>query len=289
MHKIKLLFLFLVLGLVSMTADKPAYFIFNGKGQHKDYNDILKDALKSDIVFFGEQHNNPICHWLQLELTTDLFRLKGPDVMLGAEMFESDNQLILNEYINNKIKPKNFEAEAKLWPNYNTDYKPLVEFARTNGCPFIATNIPRRYAAMVNKGGFAILDSLPLEAKSLIAPLPVLFDPELKSYKEMLTMELGPGVENNINVVQAQAIKDATMAHFILKNYTKGKLFLHFNGTFHTEHYEGIVWYLKNAQPDLKILTIATLEQDTITVMDEKSKGLADYLLVVPSNMTKTR
>lgn len=35
--------------------------------------------------------------------------------MLGAEMFESDNQLIFDEYMQQKISYDRFEAEARLW------------------------------------------------------------------------------------------------------------------------------------------------------------------------------
>ena len=52
-----------------------------------------------------------------------------------------------------QIKEANFREEAKLWPNYNTDYAPILEFAKKNELDFIATNIPRRYASMVARNG----------------------------------------------------------------------------------------------------------------------------------------
>ncbi|TAF00991.1 MAG: hypothetical protein EAZ80_03290, partial [Runella slithyformis] len=67
----------------------------------------------------GEYHNNPICHWLQLKLTKDLFKQKGENLVLAAEMFETDNQLVLNEYLSGFIKETNFEKEAKLWSNFS--------------------------------------------------------------------------------------------------------------------------------------------------------------------------
>jgi len=106
---------------------------------------MLKEAADADIVLFGELHDNPISHWLQLELTKDLYDLKKDKLVLGAEMFESDNQVILDEYLSGKILQSSFESEARLWSNYKTDYKPLVEFARINKLKFVASNIPRRY------------------------------------------------------------------------------------------------------------------------------------------------
>jgi uncharacterized iron-regulated protein len=271
-----------------MKGDKQAYKIFDADGKSVKYKNLLKDAIEADVVFFGELHNNPISHWLQLELTKDVFAGKQSNLVLGAEMFESDNQLILDEYLSGQIKTKNFEDEARLWNNYKTDYKPLVEFAKEKNLPFIATNIPRRYASLVNKKGFEGLDSLSNEAKKWIAPLPVNYDPEVNCYKSMIEMMGGMGGHVTENIPKAQAIKDATMAHFILENRSEGKTFLHYNGSYHSDDFEGIVWWIKQAKPDLNILTITTVEQDTISALSEESFGVADYIIAVPSDMTKT-
>jgi len=285
----KILLIILSVTLISMKGDKEAYQYFNVKGGQAKYKALLKDAVQADVVFFGELHNNPISHWMQLELTKDLYDEKGDQLVLGAEMFESDNQLLLDEYLGGTIKQGSFEKEARLWNNYKTDYKPLVEFARDNNLPFIATNIPRRYASIVHSSGFEGLDELSDEAKALFAPLPVAYDPELKGYKAMIEMMAGMGSGHaNENLPKAQAIKDATMAHFILENWKTGQLFIHYNGTYHSNDFEGIVWYLKAAKPLLKILTIASVEQDTISPLKEENVGIADYILCVPTDMTKT-
>jgi uncharacterized iron-regulated protein len=283
-------FLMLVVLLASMKGDKPAYIIYNAEGKQEKFNDLLDDALTADIVLFGEQHNNPVSHWLQLELTKEMFAKKKNNLLLGAEMFERDNQLIVDEYLSDVVASKNFEQEAKLWNNYKTDYKPLVEFAKTNKLPFIATNIPRRYASLVNKKGFEGLDSLSSEAKKYIAPLPVKYDPELKGYKSMLEMMEGQGGGGHAteNLPKAQAIKDATMAYSILEYWKPGTTFLHYNGAYHSDNFEGIVWYLKQEKPELKILTITTVEQDTIDSLKDESLKLADYIICVPTEMTKT-
>lgn len=89
------------------------------------------------------------------------------NLILGAEMFESDNQVILNEYLAGLISQSSFENEARLWPNYKTDYKPLVEFAKTNKLQFVASNVPRRYASLVNSKGFEDLMNFRIRQKHL--------------------------------------------------------------------------------------------------------------------------
>ena len=226
---------------------------------------MIKTIRKADIVFFGELHDDPIAHWLELEVTKSLFAEKGNNLVLGAEMFEADNQLLIDEYLNGDYDAAKFEAEVKLWKNYKTDYKPLVELAKTNKLPFIATNVPRRYAAVVNKKGFEGLENLTADAKKYFAPIPFPYDPEVKCYKDMLNMGgMGGNMPAHVtaNLPKAQALKDATMAHFILTNWAKDKLFIHYNGSYHSSNFEGIIWYLNKFNPGLKIATIEAVQQD---------------------------
>jgi uncharacterized iron-regulated protein len=292
MKKIKMLVLpLLMLALMAMQSDKPAYRLFDKNGQETLYKNLLEDAMKADVVLFGELHNNPICHWLQLELTRDLYAARGKSLVLGAEMFENDNQLLIDEYLCGDIRQRNFENEVKLWNNYQTDYKPLLEFAKDSGLRFIATNIPRRYASVVHQRGFEGLDSLSDEAKKFLPPLPIPYDPDHPAYRSMIEM-LGemPGDHSNDNLPKAQAIKDATMGWFILKNLNlePSEVFLHFNGAYHCGNYGSICWYIKNLNPDIKMITISSVEQDNIDKLDDENKKTADYTILIPSTMTKT-
>ena len=289
-----LLILFGFLFLTAAKSDKAAYRLFDSKGKEVDYEDLLKAAKKADVIFFGELHDNPICHWLELELTKDLFAEKKDNLILGAEMFERDNQLLLNEYLSKMIRKKDFEAEAKLWKNYGTDYAPIVDFAAKNNIPFIATSVPRRYAALVNRLGFEGLDSINALQRGMIAPLPIKYDPELDCYKKMKEMMGDAGnAHGSDNIMKAQALKDATMAHFLLKNGKEGMSFLHFNGAYHSDRHQGIVWYLneynKRTAFTLTVLTISTVEQESTKDLDEKSIGLADFIICIPESMTKTQ
>jgi len=290
MKKIQIgLILLMAITSMAMRSDIKAFQLFNQKGKTVKYKKLLQDAVNADVILFGELHNNPISHWLQLELTKDLFSTVGDKLILAAEMFETDNQMLLDEYTSGLIRQRNFEDEAKLWNNYTTDYKPLVEFARENKLTFVAANIPRRYASMVHRGGFEALLDLSDDAKALIAPLPMAYDPELPGYKAMMEMMGGMGAAHaNANLPKAQAAKDATMAHSILKYFETGKTILHFNGAYHSNNFEGIYWYLKQSNPELNILTISTVEQDSIDKLSDEFKGIANYIINVPSTMTKT-
>lgn len=289
MIKFRHLFIVLFFLFAAFKSDKPAYFLFNKEGKVVKYEKMLKQIETADIVLFGELHDNPISHWLQLELTKDLYELKSDKLILGAEMFESDNQLILDEYITGVIFENRFEAEARLWPNYKTDYKPLIDFAWDKDLKFVATNVPRRYASLVNAKGFEGLEQLSDEAKRFIPPLPFPFDSTLNCYKSMLRTEGEPDPEINPNFPKAQATKDATMAHFILKNWSEGKIFMHYHGAYHSANYQSIYWYLKYNNPNLNIVTITTVSQNDIKYLEDENTGTADFTICVDENMTKTR
>ena len=278
-----------------LISDRPAYLLFTGDGEPAGYGALLLAALKHDIILFGELHNNPIAHWLRLELARGLHAGSNRPLLIGMEMFEADQQILLDEYLDGIIRRQNFEQEARLWNNYATDYRPMVEFARESGIPVIATNIPRRYASLIFHQGPDSLARLSRETRKWMAPLPIQVDLELPGYKKINEAAMHHG---SSFLAHSQASKDATMAYFIMKNHEKGKPHsvrtLHANGTYHSDNYEGIYWYLRHYRFQGSILTLSTSQQ---SVMPEAGKplpdghpqiGRADFLLIVPERMTRT-
>jgi uncharacterized iron-regulated protein len=283
MKRLIFVIFFLITSIIGFSQEKKAYQLFNKKGKKVDYGKLLIAAEKAQVVLFGEYHNNAISHWLELELTKDL--ADKNKIILGAEMIEADNQKQLDQFLKGEINQKQLDSTARLWPNYKTDYKPLVEFAKENNIPFIATNIPRRFASIVSKKGFEGLENLTSEEKTWIAPLPIFYDSELPGYVNMMKMM---GDHASPNMPKAQAIKDATMAYFIQKNLKEKSIFIHFNGTYHSDNFEGIYWYLKKTAPNLEILTIATIEQKELKKISTEDYNKADYILVIDEDVTKT-
>ncbi|MDH4403942.1 MAG: ChaN family lipoprotein [Flavobacterium sp.] len=269
--------------LFSNAQNKPSYLIYDQNGKKASYKDIINSSQKSDVLLFGEYHDNSVAHWLELEITKDLF---GKTLLvLGAEMLEADNQKQVNQYLKGEINQKKLDSTARLWPNYKTDYKPLVDFAKENKIDFIATNIPRRFASLVFKNGFEALDKLSQEEKSWMAPLPFLYDATLPGYSKMAQEMGGHGGEN---LPKAQASKDATMAYFIAKNRKENSLFIHYNGSYHSDNFEGINWYLKQQNPNIKMVTIATVSQTDISKLEPEYLGKANFIIVIDEDATKT-
>jgi len=259
---------------------QEAFAFFTQNGKRTSYRKLLRKSKKADIVLFGEYHNNPIAHWLEVKLTKDLLGKRS--LILGAEMFERDNQDALDGYLEGTIDQKGLDSLARLWKNYKTDYKPWVDLAKREKLPIVATNIPRKYANLVYKKGLQALDTLPSAERKWIVSLPFPYDGNLSQYEKMKKMAR----HNSENLPMAQAIKDATMAESIETHYKKGSLFLHLNGSYHSDFFQGIYWYLRKRNPNLKILTISTLSQSSLKKLSSEAYGQADFILVVDEDMT---
>lgn len=282
MRKIILILLSLI-ALNTFAQPKDAYALFTSEGKDTDYGKMLKVLNDADIIFIGETHNCPIAHWMEYEIASDIIRKSPKGLVLGAEMFESDNQLLVDEYTQGVISSDKFEREAKLWDNYWTDYAQLLYLAREHTLKFVATNVPRRYATYVKDNGLDALKNLSSEALSLMAPIPIAFDQELQGEAMFGFMQMigGKGAEQS-HFAESQALKDATMAWFISQNFQKK--FIHFNGNFHSESKGGIIPYLEQYLPGKKIVTVCSVRQDCIKSLDKENRGRADFIIVAPTD-----
>ncbi|SDI21328.1 ChaN family lipoprotein [Chryseobacterium jejuense] len=281
----------LLTGFCSLNAQNfKAYQFYDQKGKEIKTDKLVKELADYDVVFFGENHNSSINHWLQLKITEALYEKKNGQLILGAEMFERDNQAQLNQYLSGKFDAKALKDSARLWNNYATDYKPLVDLAKNKKLNFIATNIPRRYASQTAKEGLESLNKLSDKEKTYIAQLPIKVTLDTPGYTEMKAM-MGDHAEGTkvMNFISAQATKDATMAESILKNIQAGKTFIHYNGNYHSKEFGGTYWYIKQKNPNLKMAVISVFEsEDPELKVPSKDYIPTEFNLVIPGDMTKT-
>lgn len=287
MNIAKLLIPALLLCTATSQAATPVPFaIYDNDGRQVDFDAMAADLAKNDVVFVGENHNCPFSHWFELKIAEALYKAHGDRLVIGEEMLEADNQTILDEYMSRRISADRFEREARLWDNYSTDYYPVVFFAKENKIPFVATNIPRRYAAATREGGFDALKAFSDEARTYMAPLPIPFEYDAEksgaAFGFMMLMRGGqPDPEDSRRLAEAQAMKDATMAWFIAKNMKDGTRFLHINGSMHSDNRDGIIPYLAKYRPGTKVATVTSVRQENASVFDPDNRGRADYYIVV--------
>ena len=289
-----LLFACLVFLLASFTlrGDRPAYRLFTATGQPADFDQMMQELVQADVVLFGEQHNDVLAHWLELQVAKNLQKLKKPgQLVLGMEMFERDVQPLVAQYAAGTLADTAFERQARPWPNYATDYLPLLQFARENHVAVIGTNAPRPFAKAVAQGSLKALDKTSAADRALLAPLPLKVDYELPGYKNMAAMFGGDSKAHGggaQNIIQAQALKDATMAHFIQNSLAAGQTLLHLNGSYHSDHHDGIAAYLRQYAPKLRVKTLSVVSQEQLQTLEKEQLNVADFVIVVPADAGKS-
>lgn len=291
MQKIFLLFSLLISQFVfAQDSIFNHYKIYDTRSkQYVTVEHIVADMASADVLFFGEQHDDSIGHYLENKILQSLYAAYGNKLALSLEMFETDNQLVLNEYLEGKIDEKRLAKDARLWNNYK-DYRPMVDFAKANTIPVIAANPPRRYVSMVSKGGMQPLMSLSREAKKLLPPLP--YDTLSGRYREKFfeIMKGSPGGDNP-KVYYSQCLWDAGMSYSIYKflKKNKGKKIFHCVGGFHTAEKLGTAAQLQMRNKKLRILNIATVRDENFYTPDwDKLQVLGDYILLTDPKVKKT-
>jgi uncharacterized iron-regulated protein len=220
-------------------------------------NELALKMASYDVLFFGESHDDSLDHRMELRLLHYLDSLKRGKLKLGMEMFETDQQLVLDEYLNDLLSDKYFTSQCLFWSNYKSDYHPLVRYARDSSLQVIGTNAPNRYAKMVYYYGDEYLHLASKQAKIYFV-MPSKFDSTLTTYAEI--KQFVPPRHNATNLLKSQVLKDATMANSIIQNRSKKELFFHINGSYHTKNGEGIIWHLKVKKSKLKIAVITHVD-----------------------------
>ncbi|MDZ4665354.1 MAG: ChaN family lipoprotein [Bacteroidota bacterium] len=285
------------------------YKIYSSKtSKEVTLNDIVLEMKNYDVVFFGEEHNDSVAHFLQTELFKGLYGAYGDKTTLSMEMFETDCQVVLDEYLKGFIREKNFFKEARVWSNYR-NYKPMIEFAKEKKLSVVAGNAPARYVNMAARKGFNSLNELSATAKQFLPPLP--YDTASGAYYDKFTNLMSDGRNAGITakdtskkaaaqnsmmpkyMVHSQSLWDATMAYSISKIFTNnsGAKVLQLNGRFHSDEGLGTVTQLKKYNPKLRILVISCIDggkKFPKEINVNENKNLGDYVIYTDPSVPRT-
>ena len=244
------------------------------------YQQFIKELSHCDVVFIGEKHDDSIAHYVEMKLTTDLYKTNGNNLTIAMEMFERDVQKILDNYLNKRIDEIEFLSNSRPWNNYKTDYRAIIEFTKEKGLDVIAANVPRRIANTVAMKGIESIDSLRKDNNFVAEKIDTLQPEYHKRFANTMKMigKMGKmSVMNVNNFFYAQCIKDNTMAESIY-NYRKNhkqNLVLMMNGNFHSDFGLGIPYRLKILDSNVDIAIIHIMG-----VGEEIKKGQCDYLII---------
>ena len=250
---------------------------------------IVAELAQADVLFFGEEHNDSAGHYLENKIYRALHAAYGNQVVLSLEMFETDNQLVLDEYLQGRIDESRLGKDARLWSNYK-DYRPMIEYAKQNQLPVIAANPPRRYVSLVTRRGMRALDSLSKAAKAYLPPLP--YDTLTGRYRDkfMETMRGAPESASR-NIYYSQSLWDAGMSYSIFRYLKKhrGQKVFHCVGKFHTDEKLGTAMQLQMRKKNLRILNISCFPDKSFANPDwTKYEKLGDFVILTDWDLKRT-
>lgn len=289
---------------------------FDSKGRAVKLEEIMGALDGADVLFIGETHNDPTAHLLEAELlrrADERFAQnssgKKRNVALSLEMFERDVQTVVDEYLAGLISERHFLLSSRPWRNYETDYRPLVEYARARRLSVIAANAPARYVSRVSANGPDSLQVLSKDAKASLPPLP--FRPASDIYAAKFNRFMGismttatassppsphaaptqTGAHGTFHLLDAQNLRDASMAHAIAEHLKKRRdaLVVAVNGTFHSEERLGVPDQLKNYNSKARTIVVTIISDADFPAFDAERLGkLGDFVIITDPTVPRS-
>ncbi len=255
--------------------------------QFADIESMAAHAAQADVVFFGEQHDDAGTHRMQRALLEAVARRRN-DVVLSMEMFERDVQPQLDAYLAGTIDEPTFLKGARPWPNYQRDYRPLLEFARARGWRVVASNVPRPMASAVAKDGLGAVTAF---ADSMRGWAAAEFqcprnDDYFKRFAEVMGGHAAPGLDaatTTRRYYEAQCVKDETMAESIVRargSADSHPLVIHVNGSFHSDYGDGTAARVSRRLGKVRTMLITGVPVRDLDAIEPKAdRKRADWLV----------
>lgn len=289
---------FSLLSAVRAWAQDVAVFVQSRTAQSVSLSDMTDDLAAYDVVIFGEFHDSQPIHDAELAVLEGLYQKHGVNLVLSMEMFERDVQSVMNDYLAGRITEDEFLAASRPWPQYETAYRPLVEFAKGHHIPVLAGNIPRRMAAAYVKS--KTLDTV---ADQDIQYLPNVHRAGSAAYREKFAAVMqgmntaADGMKIPPQMVQpmfmAQCLKDDAMAESIAqyRQQHPQAVVYHVVGNFHSAGHLGMAEKLAWLQPQTHIAVIDTVHydkhNDTIRGIAQANASGGEYLALETAHEVK--
>ena len=254
-------------------------YVISNQGNTLTMEEFFETLMDYSLIFAGEKHDSRLAHEAELTLLEELFR-RDSHLVLALEMFERDVQDVVDAYLKGGMPEDCFLESAQPWPNYEQDYRPLVEFAKDKGIPVIAANVPQRAAALVSRENE--ISANVLGPDSVYLPDTVHFDSREYYDRFMATLKGMPrgGMMGRLDpeaLYKAQVLKDAVMAASLEPFLDRTILFC--CGHFHSDDHLGIPYQLQKNHPEIKIAVIAFVSSIT-ELNDKDTSRLADFIWI---------
>lgn len=200
------------------------------------FSRMMADAEGSDVIFVAETHDNRKNHEMELDVIRSLWAKKIP-LAIGLEMFQTDFQGHLDDWIEGRMTEQSFKAVyARNWSYDWSLYRDIFIFARDNRIPMIALNVPKEIVTKVARQGFASLT--PEERKNLPSGVACELNKPQTEFLKRTFQEVFKHEANGkvfAYFCEAQAVRNSGMAMVIAKDQKThpGRKLVALAGTWH--------------------------------------------------------
>lgn len=198
--------------LLGAPAAGTAHILRVADRSYVSLEEMIADLQTVRLVFMGELHDDEGHHRAQLQVIRSL-REAGTKVAVGLEMFRSDSQGTLDDWVAGKMSEGDFlkvyRENWSMWPSY----KKIFRYARKKRVPLVGLNISRGVTQQVARNGFASLSA------EQMGELPKVRCDVDASYQEYMRWVLGGHAHNGagfLNFCEAQMLWDTVMAETLL-------------------------------------------------------------------------
>ncbi|QOJ16823.1 MAG: ChaN family lipoprotein [Phycisphaeraceae bacterium] len=320
-------------------------FILDGRtGERLTWEAVLDRAADADVIVLGELHDDNAGHALQQRFYRDALT-RWPGAALSMEMLDRADQAATDDYLAGYIDRDQFieattntrwrkiaqdylagtidrtQFEQRIlrigWPEWDTNYQPMIDAAKEAGAPVIAANAPwARYTRLINATDeYAELAALsPAQAALIAIPTQVHTGAYRARFWQVManraegeapppppppppapTPATGDAAAPPANPHAAprgmtdpqvldgylkQLLYDATMADSIARALASGRItkVVHLVGQFHSDFEGGTILELRARRPGVRVLNIS-LVRDDFNSLREDDRGRADIII----------
>jgi len=260
-------------------------------GEQVPLDELLDRLARADVVFLGESHTDETTHRVEHAVYRGLIERRGGRVVLAMEMFERDAQPVLDAYLAGEIDEAAFLSRSRPWSNYRTSYRPMIETARAEGLPVVASNFPRPLRQKVAMEGAAAFESLEGDAAGHVPaqlfPNTAAYwrrvDNAVRSHRAMLG-----GTGESDRLYSTQSLWDNSMGEACATALDEhpGWSVLHVNGGFHSAYWDGTVHQLRLRKPEAKVVTVAITPAVNPAVAELDHAAEADFVVFAEARAT---
>ncbi|EIK0771400.1 MULTISPECIES: ChaN family lipoprotein [Vibrio] len=232
------------------------YQLYTPSGEHIALSKLPIELQQADVILIGEWHTHAGVHRFQTDMLKQLTSYDR-SLALSMEQFTRDKQPVVDAYLRGEIGEQYLMKQANAWPNYESDYRPLVEFAKQKNLPVIAANAPKSIVRCIGRQGLDYINKLDDDQRMFIAQA---INTGSSPYKEKFMASMHHGKpEQTEKQFAAQVTWDETMAESIVSylDDNPGAQVVHVAGKFHTEQGLGTAASILSRNPSLKVVVIS--------------------------------